>query len=91
MWYSHIVGNILVTVTLTQDDGRTGQPSSPTDQDIPSTDHDSSSTHQDRPPEDQDTTTIVHQDNTDEDKIDNLPPIPRVSQVTHGLDCTHTI
>ena len=59
--------------------------SSPTDQDIPSTDPDSSSTHQDRPSEDQDTTTTVHQDTTDEDRIETLPPIPRVSQVPHGL------
>ena len=82
MWSSHTVGNIIVTVTLIQDDGRTDQPSSPTDQDLPSTDPDSSSTHQDRPSEDQDNTTIVHQDTTDEDRID---PIPRVTQVPHAL------
>ena len=82
MWSTHTVGNIIVTVTLIQDDGRTDQPSSPTDQDIPSTDPDSSSTHQDRPSEDQNNTTIIHQDNTDEDRIETLP---QVSRVRHGL------
>ena len=82
MWSTHTVGNIIVTVTLIQDDGGTDQPSSPTDQDIPSTDPDSSSTHQDRPSEDQDNTTIVHQDTTDEDRIETLP---QVSRVRHGL------
>ena len=75
-----VLVNIIVTVTLIQDGG---QPSSPTD--IPSTDPDSSSTHQDRPSEYQDNTTIVHQDTTNEDRIETLPPNPRVSQVPHGL------
>ena len=85
VWSSHTVGNIIVIVTLIQDDGGTGQPSSPTDQDVPSTDPDSSSTHQDRPSEDQDTTTIVYQDTTDGDRIETLTRMPGVSQVPHGL------
>ena len=85
MWSTPTGGNIIVTVTLIQDDGGTRHSSFPTDQDIPCTDSDSSITYQDRPSEDQGTTTIVHQDTTDEDKIESLPPIPRVSQVPSGL------
>ena len=77
-------------MTLIQSDGGTDHSSSPIDQDIPSTDPDSSSTHQDRPSEDQDNTTIVHQDTADEDRIETLPPIPRVSQVHVLHDCAHT-
>ena len=85
MWSTHTVGNIIVTLSWIQDDGGTDHLSSPIDQDIPSTDPDSSSTYQDMPSEDQDTTTIVHQDTTDEDRIETLPPIPHVSQVPVGL------